>query len=51
MLKTSAVYEGIGKLNDVNTDFIERLTQLRNKDGLVDNVGEVIFRWSLESKS
>jgi len=51
MMKTSNVYEGIEALNEINTEFIDRLLKRRNEENLVENIDRELFRWSLESKS
>ena len=50
MMKTSKVYEGIDKLNDIDTDFIERIQRRRNSNQVVEDIDRELFRWSLESK-
>ena len=51
MLKTSKVYERIDALNDVNSDFVQRIQLRRDYDQLLQNIDEELFRWSLESRS
>ena len=50
MMKTSKVYEGIDNLNDISTDFIDRIRQRRNAKHVVEDINRELFRWALEGK-
>ncbi|XP_064600373.1 sterol 26-hydroxylase, mitochondrial-like isoform X2 [Liolophura sinensis] len=51
MLRMKDVKNYTDEINDVITDFLDRLQQVRGQDNIVPNLEEEFFNWSLEAKS
>ena len=48
MLKPKVVGEYAQELNEVATDLLSRMKETRNSVGIIPNIQDELFKWSLE---
>ena len=51
MLKPKVIGEYAQGLNEVSSDLLSRLKQTRDDEGLIPNIQDELFKWSLECES
>ena len=48
MLKPKVISEYAQQLNEVSSDLLSQMKQTRDDEGLVTNIQDELFKWSLE---